>query len=216
MTTIQDRPPIDLEQTGISTWRMVRRPAEGEIVSTFRYDNLEVAEYARYGRDVEQREYRILLSESLTPMSKIRLTRLEGPRDECDKPFDVDEGLSLYCGAENKLWQWGRSAPEVGCGYDKCRFQVYWKDGSMYEGRFDLNRGGTEGGESFRDSFRYRVFFYAGLVSTPYAFRRDLSGWPGDDSDDAVQTARSRYLCIVNQSQEAKAFCRGLIAGYAF
>lgn len=76
--------------------------------------------------------------------------------------------------ATSEFLMWGMTAPvskrDGGSGgYDKCDFDIEWVDGTKYEqGRFDLQKGGTEGGEGFRDSFIGRVHFYSGLLPTPH------------------------------------------------
>lgn len=61
-----------------------------------------------------------------------------------------------------KLVEWGRTSPdpESGC-YDKTDFMVIWEDGESYAGRFDMQNGGTDGGETFWESLKSRIAFYA-------------------------------------------------------
>ena len=63
---------------------------------------------------------------------------------------------------QHQLTRWGHSAPKPDeGGYDKCDFKVVWDNGESYEGRFDLQEGGTDAGEGFWASLRGRVSFYA-------------------------------------------------------
>jgi hypothetical protein len=73
----------------------------------------------------------------------------------------VKVGLGDIAGAViHQFCVWGQSAPEGG-GYDKCDFKVVWDNGESYDGRFDMQRGGTDGNEAFWASLRGRVSYYA-------------------------------------------------------
>jgi hypothetical protein len=106
----------------------------------------------------------------------VALNRAEGPIRECkaivyyvgDKP---QVNGDHYVGAEyvqvrdifgaviHQFSNWGISAPER--GYDKCDFLVGWENGKDYEGRFDIQKGGVDGHESFWASLKSRLEFYS-------------------------------------------------------
>lgn len=112
----------------------------------------------------------------------VALNRAEGPSDDCyavvfhtaevcpgeimnDRHFRhaaiapvkadqvVEEVTAL-------IREWSKTSPDTG-GYDKTDFMVIWENGESYAGRFDMQKGGTDGGETFWASLRGRVAFYA-------------------------------------------------------
>lgn len=117
-----------------------------------------------------------------SPVSFVSVNRAEGPTNECKafvyfvgaKPADFDDERGHMEGATfveckpdklasevvGRFIMWGRTAPKTG-GYDKCDFKVKWGNGEAYEGRFDMEFGGTDGNESFWASLRRRIEFYA-------------------------------------------------------
>ena len=108
----------------------------------------------------------------------VALNRAEGPIEKCvavvfyvgEKP-DVHGCNNHFDGAtfikvaeevivddvQAKLRDWGESAPEKRRGYDKVDFFVMWQNGLEYEGRFDLQKGGMDAGESFWQSLKGRL-----------------------------------------------------------
>ena len=63
------------------------------------------------------------------------------------------------------LTRWGKSAPgstgRSRLGYDKTDFHVVFDNGCTYEGRFDLEYGGLDDGQTFFESLRHRMKWYA-------------------------------------------------------
>lgn len=117
-------------------------------------------------------------------VSFVSINRAEGPVAECGSvvfyvgdaaPADYDDGRGHMKGARfiqvkegkmadavrHQFFVWGGSAPEQGMGYDKCDFKVKWDNGLEYEGRFDLQKGGTDGRESFWYSLKNRLEAYS-------------------------------------------------------
>ncbi|CAG9229846.1 hypothetical protein PSP6_540001 [Paraburkholderia tropica] len=72
-------------------------------------------------------------------VTKITVTRGEGPSDTCRKP----ETVATYDEANSILWRWSNTAPKNG-GYDKCDFVIVFADGSEYRGRYDLKHWSDE------------------------------------------------------------------------
>lgn len=66
-------------------------------------------------------------------IDNIRLTRAEGPSDECGKPV----AYAAVTAANAQLSQWSESAPKTG-SCDKCDFAIEFDDGAIYEGTYDL------------------------------------------------------------------------------
>ena len=118
-------------------------------------------------------------------MNKIKaiwLNRAEGPCSECgavvfyaegevpetdDRHYAEAKVVKVEAGkirdnAERQILLWGLSAPKDG-GYDKTDFTVEWENDQAYAGRFDMEYGGTDAGESFWASLKGRIQFYAGI-----------------------------------------------------
>jgi hypothetical protein len=139
-------------------------------------------------------------------MSKVKyvaLNRAEGPTADCgavvfaedaqERPEVEDErrmagARMVWCQVgklaecvERKLREWGQTAPEGG-GYHKVDFEVGWDDGETYAGRFDMERGGTDGGEQFWASLRGRL--------EVYSLRRRPSHFKDKDWDSFSQRMR--------------------------
>lgn len=114
-------------------------------------------------------------------VSYVALNRAEGPTELCgavvfveagqerpvieDKHFNgakyvYFKGEELLEAVVRKMSEWGETAPEGG-GYDKVDFQVGWTNGLNYGGRFDMEYGGKENGETFWASLKRRVEVYA-------------------------------------------------------
>jgi hypothetical protein len=109
----------------------------------------------------------------------VALNRAEGPSARCgavvfyrglEVPVISDphfKGATMVQAEDVVPWvshqmlEWGCTAPKAG-GYDKTDFIVQWENKS-YSGRFDMEYGGTEDGESFWVSIKNRILFYAGL-----------------------------------------------------
>ena len=150
-------------------------------------------------------------------VSYVALNRAEGPSAECGAvvlydgdvaPDNYDDKYGHYSGAkfvrvkpgnlagavQEQFSKWGHTAPEPGGGYDKCDFKVVWDNGESYEGRFDLQKGGRDGGEGFWESLRGRVGFYA-CVRRPSHF---------DDADWA-------YHCQNAEKNGSKESCEKML-----
>jgi len=118
-------------------------------------------------------------------MNKVKyvaLNRAEGLVSQCGAVVFIEDGQEIpvtedkrhFNGAKcvyvqpgtlrsaviQKMSEWGRTAPDDG-GYDKVDFEVGWENGLVYGGRFDMQYGGTDGGETFWTSLKGRVEFYA-------------------------------------------------------
>jgi hypothetical protein len=66
----------------------------------------------------------------------IELTRAEGPT----YPHPLGKAKATSWGEANRvLFDWSRSAPRAGEGYDKCDFVITLPNGAIYDGRYDLN-----------------------------------------------------------------------------
>ena len=142
-------------------------------------------------------------------VSYVVVNRAEGPTEECGAvlfysgdvvPVDYDDKSGHYRGAvpvkcaaimdevQKQFTKWGHSAPDDDC-YDKCDFKVVWENGESYEGRYDLQKGGTDGKEYFVQSLKNRVGFYA-CVRRPSHFndkdwashcaRAESEGWKAE------------------------------------
>ncbi len=70
-------------------------------------------------------------------VKSIRLNRGEGRTEDCNRPVEV----ATFAEAARTLRRWSNSAPrEQDGGYHKCDFTVTFTDGSVYSGRYDLQR----------------------------------------------------------------------------
>jgi hypothetical protein len=203
----EKHPPV--EDVGVYLHRLTRSPAEGAILERLpkAEDGLEIV---LFDTGTGSLQWRVLIPEVLVKLKSITITRAEGPSKLCGIPevfvntLEPGDGvpgshwekpywISGFIKASSGMRAWGHSAPTT--GYDKCDFRCEWEDGTVYEGRFDLQRGGTDGGEYFADSFRSRVRFYSGLAPTmPHIKSRDL------------------YTKIVDDSPGAKRLCRHILA----
>jgi len=110
----------------------------------------------------------------------VALNRAEGPSAKCgavvfyrgsEAPVISDphfKGATMVPASDidlrvrRQIFEWGCSAPKNG-GYDKTDFIVQWDNNQSYSGRFDMEYGGTEDGETFWVSLKNRIRFYAGL-----------------------------------------------------
>lgn len=181
-------PPFHPEQHYLQMHRMCREPKGGRILWQQTYGPLDLALYQPEDMPPTYSEWRVLEPPSPVPVDRIILTRGEGPTHLCNQPtivrrkhypgtgdpnsiFGEPWEASAFNVAGSTLLLWGMTAPKDG-GYDKCDFEIFWTDGSHYAGRFDLQHGGTEGGENFHDSFRSRLLHYTGLGYTPAPFFR--------------------------------------------
>lgn len=196
------KPAID----HIGQWRLCRKPAEGKIIHTETLDGMELAQYKNSDGRVE---WRVLEPETPVPVDRIELFRAEGPVHLCSKKptvcrggvrsgtgqsgsiFEKDWHCSAFIEAGSELLQWGFTAPKGG-GYDKCDFTIFWTNGDSYEGRFDLQHGGTDAGENFRESFLSRLRFYAGLCSYIPQFKRKNA--VEEYTDDEAREHYLKYL----------------------
>ena len=88
------------------------------------------------------------------------LNRAEGPSSQCGKK-EFDDKAIREGEVQRTLCMWGMTAPKSG-GYDKVDFEVKWECDYSYAGRFDMQFGGTDSGETFWVSLRNRLSFYAG------------------------------------------------------
>jgi len=119
----------------------------------------------------------------------VAVNRAEGPHNECkavvfyvgEKPETDDkqhfnyaayvqckDGRQVVEAVSRQFSQWGDTAPEM--GYDKCDFEVGWQGGQQYGGRFDMQKGGTDGHESFWASLKSRLEIYS-LRRRPARFK---------------------------------------------
>ena len=88
----------------------------------------------------------------------VRVLLNRGPINECGKK--VFEGDGIEEAVLSAFRSWGYSSPKKSDGgYDKLDFTVTWEGGEEYSGRFDMQFGGTDGGESFWASLRRRLDF---------------------------------------------------------
>jgi hypothetical protein len=71
------------------------------------------------------------------PVALIRLHGIEVP----DSP---EASAHSWEDANAVLATWGETAPPAGQGYHKVHFHILFANGTEYEGRFDLQRGGRE------------------------------------------------------------------------
>lgn len=96
-------------------------------------------------------------------VARIRLRRAEGPSDLCTDWQDY----SGFPAANDQLKTWAETAP-IGGGYDKCDFEVIYKepftrdeeDPDIYEGRFDLQRQHAQGANLLQEQMREVVLSY--------------------------------------------------------
>lgn len=97
----------------------------------------------------------------MIPITKITLTRVEGPPKEC-----VTKHATTFTHANIILTAWSHSAPKDG-GYDKIDFTVQYQDGETYCGRYDLIH--WEGGEpDLQAQVDHALHAYAGLRKPPW------------------------------------------------
>ena len=120
-------------------------------------------------------------------VSYVVLKRAEGPTNECgsvlfyvgdsppegyaEMPWKASGGSEdLKEAVDKQMVAWGRSAPEPEKGgYDKCDFKVAWENGESYDGRFDLQMGGTADGKRFWESLKGRLEYYSCRVKPAHA-----------------------------------------------
>lgn len=163
----------------IYDYRLTREPAEGKIVATETvkisdtYGELTLATYRR--AEGEREDQRVLEPENVILVKSVTITPLEGPYGVVDVPIVVKPGeyegapISALICAMSEFHMLARklfSAQDIKLqrgGYNKCRFLVEWEDGVQYEGRFDCEYNGTEGGSNFNRCFTHRLFYQAGM-----------------------------------------------------
>ena len=146
----------------------------------------------------------------------VALNRAEGPSNECGAvifyvgevaPRIEDKHFAGACLRPVKAGEittevlrqfrnWGYSAPQGG-GYDKCDFEVGWEGGQSYNGRFDMQYGGTDGRENFWASLQGRLEFYS-LRRRPVHFKD--AHWANfckvsKESGDDVEAAKMLDEC---------------------
>lgn len=75
------------------------------------------------------------------PAVAVKLTRLDGRRDECAKPYESSNvpEESPYPLAASVLQKWARSAPMLGSAYHDVAYAVTFEDGEVYEGTLHLD-----------------------------------------------------------------------------
>jgi hypothetical protein len=95
-----------------------------------------------------------------TPIVSIKLNRGEGPSSECGKPVTVDS----WEAAHTTLLAWSMTAPRTG-GYDKVDFWLAYRDGYVYQGRFDMKYLLVDGKnrQSLEEHVQSFLLFNAGL-----------------------------------------------------
>jgi hypothetical protein len=126
-------------------------------------------------------------------VTSIWLRRAEGPTSEC-----VEATLSTFAEADRQIRKWARSAPKGG-GYDKVDFLVKWSNGDSYEGRFDMKRDHTTGGDFLQDQIRQHLRFVTGDYCPPHmtqdqyeSIRADI--WTAEQVDSARTILRTCAL----------------------
>lgn len=217
----------DLDMLTPTVHRICRAPKGGEIVEHFvSPDGIEFVRYQPSDDPSYRPTAELRILEPLNPiaMDCVIVNRGEGPTSECDKPVTCHHETrkgdgkldSMFCNdwtvspltiAQHQFRSWARSAPPRGSGYDKCDFWVRWVDASEYGGRFDLQAGGTDDGQEFRESLLYRLRFYAGLSPTPVQFRRK------NHSEEYTEAeARRRYLSHINTVPAFVSLCRHILS----
>ena len=142
----------------------------------------------------------------------VALNRAEGPTKDCGSVVFHVEDRPKICGynghfdgssfvtcpqdgiadsVRTRLFRWGDSAPDAGKGYDKVDFLVRWDNGMEYEGRFDMQKGGSDCGENFWESLKGRLGFFS-CQRRPSHFKDD-SNW--------------KYHCASMQENGGKEYC---------
>ena len=117
-------------------------------------------------------------------LTQVSLMRAEGPNNQCyalvfsalknEPKFEGTwENTPMWHGAIgtgavyttnveqavlDMFQEWGETAPKD--AYDKVDFKVYWDSGHEYEGRFDMSRGGFDGGLTFFKSLESRISYF--------------------------------------------------------
>ena len=95
-----------------------------------------------------------------TKVTKIIIQRAEGMPSVDDMTV---RAFASWDEAHDHLVRISHTAPEPKTGtYDKCDFSIRFADGELYEGRFDLQKGGRDGGETLQEHVRNFLLFYAG------------------------------------------------------
>lgn len=93
-------------------------------------------------------------------VSKIVITRAEGPSNLCGKP-------QVYCDwsmAEAGFRSSNVTLPGPEMGYDKHDFIVYFQDGETYEGRLDVKqRCCPDNDQNVKEHVNSFMSFYAGI-----------------------------------------------------
>ena len=121
----------------------------------------------------------------MIPVTKIIITRAEGPCDLCGKPktFKTFEGASAWLNRQ------GYTFPKTG-GYDKHDFTVIWADGETYNGRLDCKHPDCD--DNDLDVFGHMLSFLewnAGRTKNPWCgmdkYRSIVSGYPEADREEA-------------------------------
>lgn len=75
-----------------------------------------------------------------TAKAPVALIRLHG----IEVPGSPEAVAHSWEDADTVLTAWGKTAPLAGQGYHKIHFHILFANGTEYEGRFDLQRGGRE------------------------------------------------------------------------
>lgn len=92
------------------------------------------------------------------PAVRILLERIEGPRDEVQKPVVLDAGSAddLWERADRQLARWAATVLDVGHNTDRCDYTVTFADGETYEGFYFLAPAATR-----RPALRAHLLQYA-------------------------------------------------------
>tara|TARA_B100001758_G_C18248820_1_gene524690 strand:+ start:433 stop:897 length:465 start_codon:yes stop_codon:yes gene_type:complete len=128
---------------------------------------------------------------TMTKIKQISLWRAEGRSEECYPIIFVNKDVEgneveyegrwknatlveerLVSDIESEvqafLFKWGKTAPKNG-GYDKTDFRVTWDNGFSYEGRFDMEYGGLDAGQTFIKSLKGRMDYYKDMEYPKWA-----------------------------------------------
>jgi hypothetical protein len=100
----------------------------------------------------------------------IKITRAEGGEAYAERTTFADMDVLLY--------NWGRTAPERGSGYDKCDVVVEFSPEDSVTFRYDLTRGGGEDYHHahFRGTLRDHLRFHAGEYCPPHLSELSYKG----------------------------------------
>lgn len=90
-------------------------------------------------------------------IKSVWLNRAEGPSALCGDVTIADGDIVKQ--VLDKLCRWGVTVHRG--SYDKVDFKVEWENGDEYAGRFDMQHGGTDAGQTFWHSLKSRLELWA-------------------------------------------------------